>query len=145
MSAEHLRERDRRQRYAAKLTRLGRANALLIEIASCGRRFFHHKGRVSQLDLDERGRVWLVDKWTGNRIYTHYAYLWRGFSEGGTLRELVCKLRDYIVRGDLLPPLALGPYHSEMINGGDIWGYGEDMERVRAAARRLGVIKEDKP
>ena len=117
------------------------ANEMLNAIASCGRRFFAHDGRVSRFELDERGRIWFVDKYTQKRIYTHYRYEWLGFSDGGTLRSLVLRLRDFIATGARLPMSTFGPW-PEWVCGGDLWGYGEDMEAVREAARRLGIIQK---
>lgn len=116
------------------------ANELLRVIASCGRRFFHHEDRISRLELDDRGRVWLHDKYTGARIYTHRDGRWRGFSEGGTLQGLIKALRDYVKRGTKLHSLTFGPW-PKWYCGGALWGYGEDMEKVRDAARQLGIIE----
>lgn len=126
-----------------KQLRLMMANKLLSVISSCGRRFFYHKGKVSMLDIDHRGRVWFIDAYTGKKIYTHYRYQWRGFSEGGTLKDLICVLRDFIVRGKRLHVSALGPWPDWVCNG-DLWGYGDDMEKVRTAARDLGIIESSK-
>lgn len=117
------------------------ANQMLIAIASCGRRFFAHKGRVSQFDVDHRGRVWLIDKYTQRRIYTHYKYHWRGFSDGGTLRALIERLRDFIATGRTLPAGIFGPW-PEWVCGGDLWGYGAEMQQVRDAAQRLKLIAD---
>jgi len=122
--------------------RLSRANELIVVIASCGRRFFRYKDRVSQLERDGRGRIWLIDKFREKRIYTHYRYDWRGFSEGGTLRDLIIALRDFIVHGQKLNPKAFGPWPEWMCDG-DLWGYGKpDMKMVRAAARRLEIVTD---
>lgn len=111
------------------------ANAFLREIASCGRKFFRHGDLISQFFVDERGRVWFEDAHSRKRIYTHYKWDWRGFCEGGTLRALVERLRDYIRTGTK-PHLALGPW-PEHYCGGDLWGYGADMQQVRDSAARL--------
>lgn len=123
-----------------KQNRVEMANETLCAIASCGRKFFAHDGRVSRFELDHRGRVWFIDKYTQKRIYTHYRYEWIGFSEGGTLRALVERLRDFIATGRQLPLLVFGPW-PEWVCGGDLWGYGEDMEIVRGAVCKSGVAK----
>lgn len=121
-----------------KQSRVESANELLMTIAYCGRKFFHHGGNVSRFELDERGRVWFVDGHNGARIYTHYTKgSWRGFSEGGTLRALVIALRDYITQSKQIGQ-ALGPF-SDWYCEGDPWGYGEDMQIVRQCANRLGI------
>lgn len=122
-----------------KTQRLERANTLLNVIANCGCRFFWHKGRVSQLERDARGKVWFVDAWSGKRVYTHYSGRWRGFTQGGTLRCLVISLRKWIVSGEKMHPAILGPW-PEWQCGGDLWGYGDDMIIVRGEARALMLI-----
>ena len=119
-----------------KVDRLQKANTLIEVIASTGRRFLCYGDRVAQLELDARGRVWFVDHYTGRRIYTHHPCVWRGFSSGETMRQFVEHLREYIFRGTLIPAWFFGPW-PEWVSGGDLWGYGEDMEKVRRAAHEL--------
>src|SRR5574337_776610 len=108
----------------AKFDRVRRANALLEVIANCGRHLFAHRGTVSRLAVDERGRIWFVDAWSERSIYTGYRYQWRGFTEGGTLRALVKGLCDFIRTGEA-QKINLGPW-PDWYCGGDLWGYGED-------------------
>jgi len=123
-----------------KQSRLESANQLLNAIASCGRRFFAHHGRVSRFELDAGGRVWFVDAYREARIYTHHANgHWRGFSEGGTLRSLVIALRDYIQTGKPIPSGYVGPW-PEWYSAGDPWGYGEDMAKISQAAMDLHIV-----
>ena len=124
---------------ADRQSRVARANLLLETIASCGRGFFGRtiegQRRLAHLEVDRRGRVWFVDDWTGRRIYTHYRGAWRGFSHGGTLKQLVEAIRDWIVSGRPIP----GWY-----SDGDPWAYGhEAMERIRRRARELEIVLED--
>lgn len=120
--------------------RVEHANALIKVIASHGREFFGRKGAIATLELDKNGKVWFVDEYTKCRIYTHYRGRWRGFSHGGTLRDLVCAMRDYITKGKQLPitwiaPIRINPEH------GDIWGYGtEARTAAREAAAKLPII-----
>ena len=110
-------------------------------IASYGRRFFTHQGRVSRFELDAGGRVWFVDAFAGARIYTHHTNgRWRGFSEGGTLRSLVIALRDYIQTGKPVPSGHLGPW-PDWYSAGDPWGYGDAMPLVTKAAVELNLIQ----
>lgn len=122
-----------------KQERLIDANKLIEVIASCGRRFFRHGDRVGELELSVSGRIFYVDAYAGKRIYTHYRYRWRGFSEGGTLRFLIIALRDYVTKGAPVNPSTFGPWPSWNC-GGDLWGYGADTCQVREAARELGII-----
>ena len=120
-----------------KEDRLEKANDLLQAIASCGRRFFFHSddGAVSRLELDHRGRVWLIDHYSKRRVYTHdERSKWRGFTNGGTLRALICDLRDFVVRGELLHPGVLG------FGRDNHWAYGGDLAIVQDAAIRLGLV-----
>lgn len=122
-----------------KFERLEIANKMLTAIASHGRKFFAYQDRVSQFDIDHRGRIWFIDKYTQKRIYVSHKGNWRGFSEGGTLRALVERLRDFVMQGKQLPAAIFGPW-PEWVCGGDLWAYGEDMQRVRDVAKNLGIV-----
>jgi len=123
-----------------KAARLKKANNLILTIANCGRKFFQHNERISRFELDARGRIWFIDAYRESRIYTHYTHgRWQGFSEGGTLRDLVIALRKYIASGTQLNPSYLGPY-PEWYSNGDPWGYGEDMPKISQAAVDLQII-----
>lgn len=124
-----------------KYERVETANKMLIAIASCGRKFFAHEDRVSQFEIDHRGRIWFTDKYTKKRIYVQYKGNWRGFSDGGTLRALVERLRDFITQGKALPAGIFGPW-PEWICGGDLWAYGDAMESVRSAANELQIVAQ---
>jgi hypothetical protein len=128
----------------SKAERVKIANEMLLAIASCGRKFFAYQDRVSRFELDERGRIWFVDKYTQKRIYVAYRGNWRKFSDGGTLRTLVERLRDFIRSEILLPAGIFGPW-PEWICDGDLWAYGADMQQVRDAAARLQIINTAKP
>lgn len=117
---------------AGKLARLAHANDVIRAISRHGRRFFHspEHDRVSRYELDGRGRLWFVDKWTGKRIYVAYKGPWRHFSEGGTLRDLVLDLACYIRTGEPVAPRRFGPWPQWYCEG-DLWGYGPAMEDLR--------------
>lgn len=125
-----------------KQQRVEHANQLIDVIATHGRRFFYRQesGRVARLELDARGRVWLIDEYSGARIYTHdtpFGNNWRGFSHGGTMRGLIERMRDYITSGVPLNSGCIAPPMSY----GDMWGYGEDAAAaVRAAAAALPIM-----
>jgi hypothetical protein len=125
----------------SKADRLAHANALIKTISDHGRRFFYNArtGEVGKLELDTRGRVWWIDDYRNARIYTAYNGRWRGFSHGGTMRDLICALRNYIQRGELLHPEYIAPAMSY----GDMWGYGVDAAKaVRAEAHKLPMFKQ---
>lgn len=124
---------------ATKTERAEQANQLLAAIAGCGRKFFAHNGRISRFEVDERGCIWFVDAYREAKIYTACKWSrWRGFSEGGTLRALVLQLCDFI-RSGTPATIHLGPW-PDWVCGGDLWGYGGDMETVRQAAQAAGVV-----
>lgn len=124
-----------------KAERMKKANELLETIAAHGRKFFNYPERhgVSRFDVDGRGRVWFVDGWTGKRIYLHYKYWGKGFSEGGTLKSLVGALMQFIRDGELVSRSHFGPW-PEWVCNGDLWGYGDDMQAVRERAEHLGAV-----
>ena len=121
------------------------ANEVLRICAKYGRRFFSQDAdrlermgspRISRFELDARGRIWFVDKWRGSRIFVHYdpqcrrGWSWK-FSEGGTLLCLCQSLRNWIRDESAPVPLGyFGPW-KEWVCGGDLWGYGEEMQLVR--------------
>jgi hypothetical protein len=120
--------------------RAATVNAWLTVVAGCGHGFFGHKGRGAHFEVDPRGRIWFHDEYTQRRIYTHAPFSrgWRGFHHGGTLQALCRQLRDFIRSGTPLSPSTLGPY-PDWYSQGDPWGYGADMDIVRAAARQVGL------
>lgn len=118
-----------------KFDRLNKSNQLIEVTASCGRGFFKYD-QVSRLEIDLRGRIWFIDGYRGVKVYTYYKGHWKGFSEGGTLRGLVIVLRDYIRFGNLLGARVFGPW-PDWVCGGDLWGYGGDMQIVRDKAKEL--------
>ena len=113
------------------------ANRFLEIISLHGRRFFHYEGRVSRFELDARQRVWFIDKYNQQRIYTHQRYDWgRRFSEGGTLFSLCKALREFIMARADLPLSHLGPWPRTICKG-DLWGYGDEMATVREQCKAL--------
>ncbi|WP_237133758.1 hypothetical protein [Pseudohongiella sp. O18] len=126
-------------RESLRQQRIENVNALVKVIGDCGRHFFKYEGRYASIEVDDRGRAWWIDQYTEKRIYMHYSGRWRGFSNGGTLRDLAKDLREYVVKGTRVPTHHFGPW-PDWYCGGDPWGYGKDMETVREAARSLGVV-----
>lgn len=129
---------------STKQERVEHANQLIQAIAKHGRRFFYNKthDRVAHIEL-RRGRVYFVDDYSGNAIYTHetvFTNRWRGFSHGGTLRSLVERMRDYIVKGEQIPIGFIAPTYYDVTKG-DIWGYGSlAAYQVRTEAMGLPII-----
>jgi len=119
--------------------RVKTANAMLRIISKHGRRFFLCEGEVSRFALAKNERVWFIDNYPQQAIYTHYNGRWRGFSHGGTLKTLCVELREYIMGRRDLPLDHLGPWPADYC-GGDLWGYGDDMKLVRRECAEL--VKE---
>ncbi|VVQ17331.1 hypothetical protein PS914_05997 [Pseudomonas fluorescens] len=130
---------------ALKRQRAEQVNQAIRIIADHGRRFFYSQAedRYASMEVDRRGKVWLIDDYTGKRVFTHetvWGGRWRGFSHGGTLRSLVEAFRDYICTGDQLNPGYLGP---ERFDDSNIWGYDEaGMNTVREQAGVLPVFRQ---
>lgn len=129
--------------------RLNAVNELIKVIASCGRRFFSENSDnhgkpienafVSFMEVDKRGKVWFTDYYTRKRIYTHYRYDWKGFTSGGTLRDLVCVFREFIKRGTTMNKRYFNT--SELYCSGHPWGYGDELTEVKDAAIKLGIAQ----
>lgn len=130
----------------SKQQRLDHANQLIRIIAAHGRRFFFdtRTERVAHLELNNTGRVFLIDEYTGKRIYTHFENRhWNGFNHGGTLRSLVIMMRNYICKGERIDAYYLGPENSSLRKG-NIWGYPEEaIEAVRNEAGLLPIIERE--
>lgn len=124
-----------------KQARAEKASELLKTIASCGRRFF--SGRrptdTSRFFIGSQGHVWFWDAYSARDIHLGYKYWgWeQGFSHGGTLREFVNALAWYIRTGEPIPDCHLSRWPE------NYWGYGDDMERVRAKAVELGIARAE--
>lgn len=122
------------------------ANTLIRLIGSHGRKFFWSVAhqQFASIEVDDRGRVWFIDDFTGVHILTTKSLFgrsdrdWTGFSHGGTLRSLVEAMRDYIQTGRKIGFWRIASYSS---TGFDYWGYGKEASyAVRMAARDLPII-----
>jgi hypothetical protein len=130
---------------ALKRQRVEHVNQAIRIIADHGRRFFYSQSvnRYASMEVDHRGKVWFIDDYSGKRVFTHetvWGGRWRGFTHGGTLRDLVKEFRDYICTGEQLHPGCLGP---ERFDDSNIWGYDEPgMKAVREQAGALSVFRQ---
>jgi len=128
---------------ALKRQRAEQVNQAIRIIADHGRRFFYSQAvnRYAIMEVDARGKVWIIDDYSGKRVFTHetvWGGRWRGFSHGGTLRSLVEAFRDYICTAEPLHRGYLGP---ERFDDSNIWGYDEEgMKAVREQAGALAVF-----
>lgn len=121
-----------------RLERLAHANALIKVISDHGRRFFwnHKTNRVACIEMDARGRLWWIDDYKATRVSMEkiggHEHRWYGFSHGGTLKDLVRNMRDYIKTGE-----RISLYHIAQ----DCWGYSpEGKFKTREAAKELPII-----
>jgi len=83
-----------------KERRLELANLYIAAISHHGRQFYSHQGKVSFfLFCPTTGRIKLKDKYTGAFVDVQgIAWKnWKGFIEGGTLRNVIERLRDFIL------------------------------------------------
>lgn len=128
-----------------KQQRVEHVNQAIRIIGAHGRRFFFNQvaDRYASMEVDQRGKVWFIDDYSGKRIFTHetvWGGRWRGFTHGGTLHDLVKEFRDYIRTGEPLHPGYLGP---ERFDDSNIWGYDEaGMKAVREQAGALPVFRQ---
>lgn len=122
--------------------RIDQCNELIRLIASTGRKFFSDKnGYVSTLELGKRGRVLFVDYYTRRRIDTH-AQKWTGFTSGGTLRDLVERMRNYVKKGEKLPLSVIGCFYRA--DGSNVWGYpADELEALRIEVAKLPMFEVD--
>ncbi|WP_122523570.1 hypothetical protein [Pseudomonas viridiflava] len=126
-----------------KRRRCEQVNQVIKIIGGHGRRFFfsESKQRYASLEVDQRGKVWLIDDYTDKRIFTHpttWGGRWKGFSHGGTLKALIERFRDYICDGKQIPIGWLGP---ERFEDSNIWGYDQQsIKAVRDQAAALPVF-----
>jgi hypothetical protein len=130
---------------AAKRQRCEQVNQAIQIIASHGRRFFFSESKqtYASMQVDYRGKVWLIDDYSQKRIYTHptpWGGRWKGFSHGGTLKDLVEQFRDYICTGKQINSAYLGLQRSW--DESNTWGYHADsMREVREQAGLLPVFR----
>jgi hypothetical protein len=88
--------------------------------------------------MKSRSRLYFVDKyskahlpcWNDPENSRWNSKIWHQFTEGGELKNLVKSMACYIYSGDFVLSGYFGLW-------GDVWGYGDDMERVRWSARCL--------
>jgi len=127
----------------ARRQRTKDANDLINVISSHGRRFFRRAEYVSRLEIDEKGRIWFVDSYRGARILPTPDGPWRGFGQGGTLRDLVKLMINYIRTGEKISEgyIVIKSHRREDFVD-NIWGYEpEAAAACRAAALKLPIIK----
>lgn len=126
--------------------RMGRCNQIVHIVAKYGRHFLSENSDkrepvddpfVSSFFTDKRNELWWIDRYTRKFILVRLNDQWPGFSDGGTLRGLVRAMAHYIETGDVIVlNWRFGPFY-DWDCGGDPWGYGDDMPKVRAEALEI--------
>jgi hypothetical protein len=116
-------------------------NQIITEIASRGRKFFNHNGRIAKLKLVGRSvyyeREWIPE----SRVVPAYILVsgkskkaFELFHHGGTLKNLIKNFAEYIITGTAGDELRGSLYNPH-------WGYDpEDMAAIQAKAKELGYI-----
>ncbi len=126
-----------------KDTRVKLANQMIREIATRGRKFFYSpkNDRFAQFIVKENGRLYFVDDHNGNELPLSHCHSnkWRRyFSHGGTLKDLILALADFIQTGSTIHR---GHFFApQWVCGGDPWGYGSEMSAIQSKAEELGII-----
>lgn len=135
----------KRSTKAEKQQRLIEANRIIKVIASHGRRFFFckEKNTFAEFYFDDHGILWLRDEYTQKSIYVCCNGRWRYFSNGGTLRDIIRALRDYIRLNEPLNAGIFGPW-ANWICDRDLWGYGKpEMAKLREELYSSPAIVSD--
>ena len=123
-----------------KCERVDQINELIKIIASYGRKFFSYEGDISHMAKDADGKVYFFDYYTRKRIYVAYKGEWKGFTSGGTLRNLVEIFYQYIKTGEPISVkwLAMSGYRTD---GSNVWGYEpSEADKMREEALKLPCI-----
>lgn len=126
-----------------KRQRATRVNNLLKEMSFRGCHLLSTEVQAA-FDVDDRGRVWYTDSYTGKRIYTHYSGSWKDFSLNKASEKFVRELRDHISKGKVLDKnffdalMKTPNFHQDLT-----WGYSEeDLASTRRTARKLFITRE---
>ena len=123
-----------------KYKRLKKVNNLIKFISERGRGFFKSKSLASICIINNR--FYFFDDYSEQMIYmwNNKRWQWR-FSHGGTLRQLLLKLKNYVITGQ--PLIFIIPYTFQNEN---IWGYPEDdAKEIEDYAKSLGLIEYKEP
>ena len=119
--------------------RIKKANELIKCIASVGRQFFRYEDEISFFTVNRLGHTFLYDPFSKKMVYTRYKGRWPGFSQGGTMRNLVIALTNYIKKGTKLSREHF--WFPKWACSGDVWGYHLSMEDVRKKVIELDLIE----
>lgn len=124
-----------------KRERAALVNELVQTIASVGRQFFLYekegKKNIASMEVDDRGVIWWIDQYSEEKIYVAYHGRWRGFTNGGTLKEFVRYLAQFVRDGVPLSPHVTG------LSNVNYWAYPSDaVSEVQQLGIKLGVFRD---
>ena len=115
---------------ARRAARLQLANAYIEKISEHGRGFFKHDNRITHFVVCRRtGRLKIIDKYSQRWVDIAKKGRWHGFSDGGTLRNVIECLADFIRGRRNIPEFSYR-----------YWGYTEG--EMRALDEALAPIIE---
>lgn len=123
-----------------KFKRVEQINELIKVIGNTDRQFFKHDDYYSHFII-QGNKLFLIDKYTKERVYPYSSSKHMGFSDGGTLWALVNDFREWIIKGQ----------RSDGNNGyGGLyctsWGYSiEGMDKVISKAKAIGYLRITDP
>lgn len=128
-----------------KLKRIEIVNKIIEAIATRGRNFFAHQGKIATISIDEKGQLWYNCEYVSptsktNRdrfclsITNPYDHQWY---HGGTLKALVLDFVDFII---------IGEYSNHNHGYGGLycehWGYSEkEMKEIQTIAKELNYLQ----
>lgn len=132
--------------------RMEQVNASIRVIGSLGRRFLSENSDrrnpvenpwFAHFTVDQRNEIWFMDRYTRKGILIRLRE-WPGFSDGGTLRDLVTHMAAYIEGREPFPMRHFGPAPKWCSNG-DPWAYGDDMQKVRDGVASILAPNHEQP
>lgn len=126
-----------------KRGRVEHANTLIKIISDYDRRFFYNAqaNRVAQFEII-KGHIYFRDDYTNKLIHVHKNFYNINFSHGGTLRDLVENMANYIRTGEHLSIKHIGPELA--FSNQNIWGYSQrSIDDVRMLALGIPIIGEN--
>lgn len=135
-----------------RLARVEDVNKVIKLIGDHGRRFFYYPaytgaehGTYSYFAFAKQHLLMFVDGRTLNAINPENTGRWERFSHGGTLREMVVALAQYVNTGEPIPIDYICTPRRDPANG-NIWGYPDTAaESLRAAVMQLPVFTDGGP
>jgi len=125
-----------------KQKRVDEINELIKLISDIGRRFFYSEkhDRIARFEIQKSGRIAFYDDYSGKKVNIYLKHReWPGFTHGGTLKNLVGNMSEYIRFGHKIDVRFLAPFgwSSER----DIWGYGKDAsDQLKRKAVNLNCV-----